>query len=170
MFKPMPELEGEPQRIQAEQPAPSCVQAPVVLLQGVPAGLEEEQLEEEAALPREVRLSMPVDLPLVRLRVSMPEQEGVVTPAPVILLPPVIEQAALEEAEMTAQPTEPVAPAEAALPVEQVASHEEEMTEAEVLQELEVAGEQQAVDHPTQSDPVNIAAQFAADDNEEARL
>ncbi len=121
------------------QLTPSGAQAPDVSLQEVPAGLEEERPEEDVTQPREARGTTPINLELDKLHVSMPWCAEVVTPIPVVTLPPVIEQVASEEVEMAAAPAqEQVAPeVETAAPpvTEQVVPDDIEMTEEEVLQE-----------------------------------
>ncbi len=96
--------------------------------------------DDEATLPREARVTTPLNLDLARLHVSTPDHRQVTSPVPVITLLPVQEQVASEEAP-TAAPLiqEQVAPEEAA--PEPAASEEVEMAEEEVLEEESIPDE-----------------------------
>ncbi len=89
---------------ETEQPTPLGAQAPAVVLQETPAELEEEREGEydEATLPREARGTTPINLDLARLHMTMPERCEVISPVPVITLPPLQEQVVAEEVPMAA--------------------------------------------------------------------
>ncbi len=76
---------------------------------------------DEAVMPRQARGTTPINLDLAQMHVTTPERPTKPTsPVPVVILAIVAEQAAQEEAQMTAPPER-----------EQVAPERDEMGEAE---------------------------------------
>ncbi len=102
------------------QPTPPCAQAPAVVLQETPAGLEEEREgeDDEVTLPREARGTTLINLDLAKQHVTTPDHHEGTSPVLVITLPPVQEQVVAEEVPMAAP-----------LVHEQVAPEEVEMVE-----------------------------------------
>ncbi len=88
-------------------------------------------------LPREARGTMPINLDLARLHVTMPDHREVISLVPVITLPPVQEQVVPEQVEMAAPLIQ-----EQVVP-EEVMPEEAEMAEEEVLGEEPVIDEAQ---------------------------
>ncbi len=101
------------------EPTPQGAQAPEAVLQ---EPMEEAPGDDdEAVLPRQAGGSTPINLDLAKMHMTTPERPTKPTsPVPVVILAPVAEQAAQEEALMTAQPEQ-----------EQVAPERDETGEAE---------------------------------------